>query len=159
MHTTLSASCLDNLTRIVRRGRALQRPMGRRVRWRYKQRPTATSEFVGGGSADTRWSQPGDDAVEVDAEHVGPGNVAAGHLMGFIRDAGRGEVFAELPLAGEHLCLVHAVEPVEWVRTGAGDEEDPLVSVAFDPLDRIVGADPGLVPEWCAVDRAARQVQ
>ena len=45
-------------------------------------------------------------------------------------DAGLPEAFAELPLAGEHLGLVHAVEPVERVGTGAGDQEDPLVSVA-----------------------------
>ena len=113
----------------------------------------ATSEFIGGfiggffcGHVSTRVPQPGDDAVEVEAEHLGPENVAAGHLMRFMRDAGSAEVFAEFSLAGEHLRLVHAVEPVEWVRTGAGDQEDPLVSIAFDPLDRVVGADPGLVP-------------
>jgi len=122
----------------------------------------ATLESIGGfsrGRAPTRRSQPGDDAVEVEDEHVGPEDVAAGHLVRFMRDAGRAEVFAELPLAGEHLGLVHAVEPVERVRTGAGDQEDPLVSVAFDPLDRIVGADPGLVPVRRAVDCAAAQVQ
>src|SRR3954451_9006251 len=85
-------------------------------------------------------AQPGDDAVEVADEHVGPKDVAAGDLMRFMRDACLAEALAELPLAGEHLCFVHAVEPVERVRTGAGDQEDPLVSVAFDPLDRVVGA-------------------
>ena len=34
-------------------------------------------------------AQPGDDAVEVEDEHVGPEDVAAGHLMRFMRDAGR----------------------------------------------------------------------
>src|SRR4051812_9956761 len=82
-------------------------------------------------------AQPGDDAVEIADEHVGPEDVAAGDLMRFKRDAGPVEAIAELPLAGEHLCFVHAVEPVERVGTGAGDQEDPLVSVAFDPLDRV----------------------
>src|SRR5258705_10304700 len=107
----------------------------------------------------SRRSQPGDDAVEVEDEHVGPEDVAAGDLMRFMRDGGASEAFAELALAGEHLGLVHAVEPVERVRTGAGDQEDPLVPVAVDTLDRIVGADPGLVPGRRAVDGAAGQVQ
>ena len=35
-----------------------------------------------------RGAQPGDDAVEVEDEHVGPEDVAAGHLVRFMRDAG-----------------------------------------------------------------------
>ena len=51
------------------------------------------------GCAAARRAQPGDDAVEVEAEHVGPEGVAAGHLVRFMRDAGLAEAFAELPLA------------------------------------------------------------
>jgi hypothetical protein len=67
--------------------------------------------------------------------------------MRIMRDAGSAEVVAELSLAGKHLGLLHGVEPVDRVRTGARDQEDPLVPVAVDTLDRVVGADPGLVPD------------
>src|SRR6185369_9304415 len=50
------------------------------------------------GHAGRRRSQPGDDAVEVEAEHVGPEDVAAGLLTKLMRDAGVAEASAELTL-------------------------------------------------------------
>jgi len=100
----------------------------------------STLRQVGRGRHESRRSQAGDDAGQIEDEHVGPEDVAAGYLMEFVRDPGLAQARAELPLPGKHLGLVHAVEPVERVRTGAGDQEDPFVSVAVDTLDRVVGA-------------------
>lgn len=71
-------------------------------------------------------------------------------------DTGVAETSAEFALAGKHLSLLHSVEPVDRIRTGAGDREYPLVPIALDPLDRIVGTDPGLVPRD-AVDGCTAQ--
>lgn len=72
-------------------------------------------------------------------------------------DTGVAETSAELSLASKHLSLLHGVEPVDRIRTGARDREYALVPIALDPLDRIVGADPGLVPRD-AVDGCTAQL-
>src|SRR5688572_10537273 len=84
-------------------------------------------------------AQPRDDAVAVALQHVPADEVRTRKLVPLVRDAGLRELAAELPLAGSHRGLVD-------VLVQAGHQEDALVAVAVDPLDRVVGTHPALVP-------------
>jgi DNA-binding transcriptional ArsR family regulator len=111
--------------------------------------PSGCSPFEAVPAARLRLAEPGDDAVEVTAEHVVTEDVAAGLLMPLVRDAGVPEQAAELPLPGEYLGLVHGVEPVDRIRAGAGDQ-GPVLTAPY-PVNhdlRLRGRGVRLVPSY-----------
>src|SRR5690606_17702759 len=103
-------------------------------------------------------AQPRDDTVDVRLEQVRTHEMATRLLMGLVGDPGRVQRGTELALTGEHLPFGDHVDDVEEIGTVPGDQEDPLVAVTFDAFHRVVGADPGLVPQRHAVHRAAAEL-